>query len=329
MTKKIFSMLLFCVAVVLTSCDKDNSEPDPIGVAFSNLTANGSTTETTTVLTLTFDKAIEGLTAEDITLASGSTGATKGTLTDKGNGVYELAVSTISEASMLAVTVVKTGYAITPKSREVTVNLNKSITWATGNLVAKADGSGCEIGAATDGGLYFQFGSLVGWAGGANGDGKGTPANGLTLAVKVKPAGYTAAPWSEDWEGNPTEADASTGKGDPCHYYLGDTWRLPTKEEYEKLFNNVIDGKWTNSGGWDWTASPASATHNDGKKFPASGYRSYKDGSLTKVGEDGCYWSASPDDEHNGYFLDFRSSEVNPSYSYFRPYGYPVRCVRE
>ena len=59
-----------------------------------------------------------------------------------------------------------------------------SLLWAKGNLIAKSSTAGpagdgaCGIGEPTDGGLYFQFGSLIGWKGGAkanNGTGQGIP----------------------------------------------------------------------------------------------------------------------------------------------------------
>lgn len=53
--KKILSFILLCAAIAFTSCQKS--------ATFSNLTANGSTTETTTTLTLTFDKVIKELSA--------------------------------------------------------------------------------------------------------------------------------------------------------------------------------------------------------------------------------------------------------------------------
>lgn len=49
--------------------------------------------------------------------------------------------------------------------------------WATGNLVAR-DGNNCKIGVPSDGGLYFQFGSTIGWKGGnsaSGGTGEGIP----------------------------------------------------------------------------------------------------------------------------------------------------------
>lgn len=119
--KKLFAMLLLSAAIVLASCSKDDPTPDLVSVAFSALTANGSATESSTTLTLTFDKAIEGLVVADITLTAGETGAVKGALTAKGSGVYELAVSDIVKGGEVTVAVAKTGYTITPASKTVTV----------------------------------------------------------------------------------------------------------------------------------------------------------------------------------------------------------------
>jgi hypothetical protein len=75
-------------------------------------------------LTLTFDKAVEGLSAADITLNAGSTGTEKGSLTAAGTaGVYELAVSGVSSAGNVTVTVSKTGYTFTPASKTVAVSV--------------------------------------------------------------------------------------------------------------------------------------------------------------------------------------------------------------
>ena len=205
----------------------------------------------------------------------------------------------------------------------------KGIEWAAGNLVYDATTGGCKNGTATDGGLYFQFGSLIGWSGGANGDGTGTPTDGLALTAMAVPANYTGGTsWNSSWKGDPTKEDEADGAGDPCKYYLKGTWRLPTTDEYKSLFNNSTSGKWADSGGWSWTASPASATYTDGKKFPASGYRIYNNGFLY-IGNYGYCWSASPNADNNGYGLYFGSNFVHPSYNHNRAYGLAVRCVRD
>lgn len=127
--KKIFSLMLLCAAVVFSSC---NNEDDPlIPVAFSNLTANGSPTEMTTALTLTFSQAIPELSADDITLVAGETGATKGTLTDKGDGVYELAVNDVEQIGVVTVEVAKEGYMITPASKRVRLSFKTYVEYGT------------------------------------------------------------------------------------------------------------------------------------------------------------------------------------------------------
>ena len=229
----------------------------------------------------------------------------------------------------------------------VMVTEKPSITWAAGNLVADGE-HGAKIGKPGDGGLYFQFGSLIGWSGGANGDGTDTSTNGLALAVKVKPANFDTTggkdTWTSTgkiWQGttgivpftvaDSGSADEIAGVGDPCRYYLGETWRLPTNAEYKALFNDT-SGKWTDSGGWSWADSLASATHTDGKKFPASGCRGSYDGNLYSVETYAYYWSASLHNNNNagnGYSLNFFSLRVYPSGSSNRALGCAVRCVQE
>ena len=80
-------------------------------VLFTDLTANGSQYLRTTVLELTFNKDIIGLTAADISLNSGVTGVTKGTLTRVDTGIYELTVLGIASNGTISVTMLgKTGY---------------------------------------------------------------------------------------------------------------------------------------------------------------------------------------------------------------------------
>ena len=96
--------------------------PEPgIPVTFNSLTADGSETVTTTKLILVFDKDIGGLSAGDITLDAGETGAVKGALTRTGTGLYELAVTGITASGEVSVTVAKGGYDISgnPQTAEV------------------------------------------------------------------------------------------------------------------------------------------------------------------------------------------------------------------
>ena len=87
-------------------------------VTFSGVTANGSSTQTTTQLTLTFSQAITGLSADDITL-SGVT-VTKGTLTNSGS-TYTLPISGFTAGGTLNVAVAKSGYSISGSPKTVTI----------------------------------------------------------------------------------------------------------------------------------------------------------------------------------------------------------------
>jgi len=125
MTKKL--TLLLTVLIVLfgfigcpdngnNNGNGNNNVNNDIEVTLNSVTANGSETETTTQLTLTFNEAIEGFSINDITL-SGITGVTKGTLSNSG-ATYTLPISGFTESGTLNVTILKTGFNIngTPKT---------------------------------------------------------------------------------------------------------------------------------------------------------------------------------------------------------------------
>jgi len=97
------------------------ASPSDTPVSFTGITADGSATETTTKLTLTFSRDISGLEAGDITLSPGTTGAEKGELTRTGTGVYELALSGITAGGQVSIAVSKGGYTISGGPRQVTV----------------------------------------------------------------------------------------------------------------------------------------------------------------------------------------------------------------
>lgn len=63
--------------------------------------------------------------------------------------------------------------------------------------------------------------------------------------------------------------------------------------------------------------------------FPASGYRSYSDGSLVEVGSNGIYWSAVPGSTNNGCYLHFNWSSMDPQLDNYRAFGFAARPVSE
>ena len=101
---------------------------------------------------------------------------------------------------------------------------------------------------------------------------------------------------------------------------------VPTGNLYYYIIYNVR----VDSFGWDGTNMGRNLTSvNPNVFFPASGYRSYSDGSLSGVGSNGFYWSAS------AYGGSTSSRDFNFGSSYWswslnpRSYGFPVRAVAE
>ena len=88
-------------------------------VTFNSVSANGGTSQTTTQLTLTFNQAITGLTAADITL-SGVSGVNKGTLSGSGP-TYTLSISGFTVGGTLNVAVSKSGYTISGTPKTITI----------------------------------------------------------------------------------------------------------------------------------------------------------------------------------------------------------------
>ena len=108
-------------------------------ISFTAMTANGSSTETTSELTFTFSDDIDNLTADKITL-SGVSGVTKGNLTKENKGVYKLAINNVSVSGTLKATIASIdGYSITPNEKTVSIYYAAPITnvvWSS----AAADG---------------------------------------------------------------------------------------------------------------------------------------------------------------------------------------------
>jgi len=88
-------------------------------VTFNSVTANGSLGTSTTALTLTFNTAITGLAATDITITNGTGAATRGTLSGTGP-TYTLLV-TAAETGTISVAVSKAGFNISSSPRDVKV----------------------------------------------------------------------------------------------------------------------------------------------------------------------------------------------------------------
>ena len=217
------------------------------------------------------------------------------------------------------------------KSNYILIN---NIKWANGNLIADGD-NGMKIGTPRDGGLFFQFGSLVGWSGGKYGDGTGTITS-TSLYVRVKPEACSISTWNSSWIGDATSDVPETGKGDPCRYYLGAPWRLPNREEFKALFGQGLYdepyihwGPAAASRGWILEGTFTKyASHISGLKFDLMGQRLASSGVHVNNGTYGFCWSSN-DSYPSAVLMLIGREYILPSAGGDMADGYPIRCVRE
>ena len=101
-------------------------------------------------------------------------------------------------------------------------------------------------------------------------------------------------------------------------------YRLPTSAEFIALTYalglTTVGGVQIGSYGYPDTLFASTL------KLPLAGFRSYS-GSWVGQGSYGYYWSSSPSGA-NAATLDFNSANVNPAYTYYRAYGFSVRCLK-
>ncbi len=136
MKRILFALFSFMLVFAFSGCVEPEEEKG-IAVTFSSLAANGTANiSTTTRLTLTFDKDIEGLAASDITLTANNTGAVKGALRKaEGIGNYTLNVSGITESGNISVTVAKTGFSFKGSPKTVGIHFKGTAAYPPGPLV--------------------------------------------------------------------------------------------------------------------------------------------------------------------------------------------------
>lgn len=220
---------------------------------------------------------------------------------------------------------------------QTTVRIGQ-VDWATGNLVFDGQ-SGCKIGQPTDKGLFFQFGSLVGWD------------DGATLAAKVYPSGITPA-WNANYYSAATtageiftllaqdNATATPGQGDACRYYLGMGWRLPTSVELASIsgktgsvaiaWASAVTGQYVNvspKGAW-FGALFANKNIATSLYTSASGQRAATTGALGEADASGYYSSSTVTAAATTARLKFDATGVTPSLALDRKIGTTVRCVK-
>lgn len=126
-------------------------------------------------------------------------------------------------------------------------------------------------------------------------------------------------------EGGKTVLDP---EDDAAHVNWGGSWRMPTKAEWQELYDNCT-WTWTTQNGINgYKVTSNKAGYTDKFIFlPAAGGR--YDGDLVNVGSDGCYWSSSLFKFNSIYAWSLSVGSDYHSFYYFnaRYYGRSVRPV--
>ena len=181
-------------------------------------------------------------------------------------------------------------------SGAIDLDLPSGILWADHN-----------VGAATPEapGLYFSWGNVIGHAEGSE--------------YTFDQTTYNSTP------GAALDADIAVGDTyDMARHNMGSPWRLPTKEEFQELYDNC-DCIWIEENGMNGRRF-TSRLNGNSIFFPAAG--GYFNRSFYDRGTTGYYWASSLYSATNGYSLYIDSSDVYPQRSYSRYDGFSVRAVQ-
>lgn len=151
---------------------------------------------------------------------------------------------------------------------------------------------------------------------------------------------------SSNWTKQDNNLWSATSKTafDPCP----DGWRVPAGGNtannnpwagfYDGNTSNVTGGIYNAASAgniFDWYVANQAGTagriyEKDDTKawYPTSGSRNNASGAFANVGSNGFYWSSSFVGA-NGYFLRFYATNVGPSDSSNRAFGFSIRCIQQ
>ena len=183
-----------------------------------------------------------------------------------------------------------------------------------------SDGNGgYKVGEETDFGAYFSWGNIV----------PHFSANGSTFDDSYDFGTSNSGPYAST-PGASVGANIPTNDAqhDAALALLGSPWHLPTKDDFQELYDNT-DNEWVadfNGTGVAGRKFMKKTDHSVYVFFPAAG-RGYGT-SLSYRGSNGYYWSGSWNSADIAYYLNFDSSSVNPQYNSNRYIGRSVRAVQ-
>ena len=109
-----------------------------------------------------------------------------------------------------------------------------------------------------------------------------------------------------------------------------DGWHLPTKEDFQELYDNCTS-EWTTINGTPGRMFTSKINGNS-IFLPAAGWSWFDDdehgATLYNRGTNGDYWSSSYYSATSAYYLDFYSEGVLPQNNSSRRNGFSVRAVQ-
>lgn len=227
------------------------------------------------------------------------------TATDLSNSDYKLKL-TISNNVITAMYTLGLGY----------VDMGNGIAWATSNITKDTNGNYKLADNPWDYGAYFSWGDT----------------EGHNVAGQNEGYDFSETNYNNGASGSGHNLTASFSSGnatyDAARAKLGDSWRMPTKAEYDWLLNTSnCTNEWvTNYEGSSVVGRLFTSKVNGNKLFfPAAGF--YDGTSLYNSGSTGYYWSTEFNSSSNAYFMSFGSSNCS-MYYYYRYCGCSVRPVQ-
>lgn len=251
----------------------------------------------------------DNFTAQVLSVVWSLTTNTASTLASSDNNSATVNVATVTETAVTATltcVVTLTGNRTVQGTKEITIKertvvqgfvdlgLPSGLLWANRNIGANAP---------EEFGLYFSWGNVEGHAEGSGYD--------------FSDANYNASP------GKQISGDIALSQ-DAANAYWGGDCRMPTRLEFQELYDNC-DSAWVTENGVAGRRF-TSKTNGNSIFFPAAGF--YYGTSLINRGSYGRYWSASRYSDSNGYSFSFGSGNVNPQDNDGRRCGFSVRAVQ-
>ncbi|MBQ9195562.1 MAG: hypothetical protein IJV63_02990 [Bacteroidales bacterium] len=225
------------------------------------------------------------------------------------NAEKKYAISSYSASKAPGVSIASAAFKLsdlTDNGNFVSLGYTGGPLWATGNLgrqdnSAAISSTNYKIVDPLVAGDYFQWGATV---------------------------VYNTSTYNDQWTGT-TYEDGLLPKAQDVAYQVNNSWRIPTKDQFDALINNTNTSTewvagWTNLGSTKGGRLITSKANGISLFFAAAGF--YLSGSLYCAGGYGRYWSSTPDGSDYAYSLYFFSGYIDASYN-DRYDGYSVRPV--